>query len=513
MGRGGRPPTSPLPDFIEVSPDGKKVRCKTCQAGRPNKEAWIQKRNLPEHLKSDLHNDSVNAQAINLAKQETLKQLRLDQELEQRQFAKLPLPVAHSSPVRSSLKTSPAEQEMWDDFMCSNMVFDAGTDPGLAAAEERRRLAEETVEFGLWHTSTQEENIGSDLPPDLWPDNEEEDILAELIKNANLGTSDIDDLLGGTDEGHSKPVASEAWFPYESKTMFLLDTLDNLPRTRISNSLMSVILWILKETGARDVPSLNHLRHVQTLLRASGVPTLQRKSPKGNVYSINDPRTLVAMDWANPSVCEEIRLYPVIPVDGAISEVYHAEKWRTVDRHTLSPMYDAGNNKHYYIDEVASLKNGNYIIPLRWLQYSDGRIVAEAFAITLDEQGLAAVQDSKTVLVQASDLSNNFLDLVDQRLIPDWDETAIKKGFPASMPNPDRALAEGDPLYTSWIDIFGDDVSGNRSKSWNKHWNIYFSHRNLPRKLLQQEFHVHFVSTSPVASIPEQFHGIKGLLE
>jgi len=60
------------------------------------------------------------------------------------------------------------------------------------------------------------------------------------------------------------------------------------------------------------------------------------------------------------------------------------------------------------------------------------------------------------------------------------------------MPNPDRVLAEGDPLYTSWIDIFGDDVS---------------------RKLLQQEFHTHFISTSPVASVPEQFHGIKQVLE
>lgn len=62
----------------------------------------------------------------------------------------------------------------------------------------------------------------------------------------------------------------------------------------------------------------------------------------------------------------------------------------------------------------------------------------------------------------------------------------IESGHPACMPNPDCALAENDPLYTSWIDIFGDEVSANRSKNWNKHWNTYISHQNLPRKLLQQ---------------------------
>ena len=76
----------------------------------------------------------------------------------------------------------------------------------------------------------------------------------------------------------------------------------------------------------------------------------------------------------------------MIPQNGVISEVYHAQKWhKNVDRHNLSPMYDAGNC-HYYIDELAHLKNGTFIIPVRWLEDEDGNAYADAWAVTFDHQ-------------------------------------------------------------------------------------------------------------------------------
>lgn len=91
-------------------------------------------------------------------------------------------------------------------------------------------------------------------------------------------------------------------------------------------------------------------------------------------------------DWANLSVCDHIRRYPVIPPGGIISEVYHAQKWRQdVDRHILSPMYDAGS-RHFYIDELARLKSGDFVIPVRWLEDTNKNVFADAFAVVLDDQ-------------------------------------------------------------------------------------------------------------------------------
>ena len=58
---------------------------------------------------------------------------------------------------------------------------------------------------------------------------------------------------------------------------------------------MGVFLWMLREAGVRDVPSLTSLREIQSRLRAeSGIPTRQCESAQGNVYFMNDLREMIA---------------------------------------------------------------------------------------------------------------------------------------------------------------------------------------------------------------------------
>lgn len=90
-------------------------------------------------------------------------------------------------------------------------------------------------------------------------------------------------------------VDASSWHPYPDKLHFLLDAIDHLPRLRISGSLMRVILWLLRESGVKEVPSFDGLRKFQKKLRdESSVPTIHSISPKGNAYSFNDPCALVA---------------------------------------------------------------------------------------------------------------------------------------------------------------------------------------------------------------------------
>lgn len=85
--------------------------------------------------------------------------------------------------------------------------------------------------------------------------------------------------------------------------------------------------------------------------------------------------------------------------------------------------------------------------------------------------------------------------------------------FAAEMPHPLREKAGSRLVYSIPLAVFIDDVSGNKSKQWNKHFSCYMSNGALPRTKLENEFHVRFVATFPFASPLEIMQGVRSSIE
>lgn len=102
------------------------------------------------------------------------------------------------------------------------------------------------------------------------------------------------DVLHG-DGSESASNSDPHWKPYGSHTMCVLNAIDRLPHLPISDSLMKIILWGMKQCGTPRAPSFYALRKLQRELRITqGVPTIECKSVQNNVFFMNDPRSIIA---------------------------------------------------------------------------------------------------------------------------------------------------------------------------------------------------------------------------
>ncbi|KAF7371507.1 hypothetical protein MVEN_00005500 [Mycena venus] len=299
------------------------------------------------------------------------------------------------------------------------------------------------------------------------------------------------------------------WSPHGSKTMFMLDLLDNLLRLRLSDDQLRTIIWVMRECKTPDVPSFSALRKKQAeLTKNINIQTRHHVSAMGNEFFMNHPAELLALDWANPLVREFLQVYPEIT--DHISEFNHADKWATeIDLDDLSPMWPImwadwknSGHKHFYIKELAQLKNGEFVVPMRWVIFKKQEYAEAHKVIHYPESGHFIIREKEIVRVKATDLKYNYLDLAGAGYsihFPEW----VQK-----MPNPVRKIANGRPVFSLRIIPWSDDVSGNVSKQYNPHMNVYMANACLPHRKVSQEYFIRFCSTSPHASSGEQFEAL-----
>ncbi|KAF8958957.1 hypothetical protein BDZ97DRAFT_1667763, partial [Flammula alnicola] len=281
---------------------------------------------------------------------------------------------------------------------------------------------------------------------------------------------------------------------------FLLDVLDNLPRLRLSSSQLKMVMWVMKHCNPTDVPSFSSFRAKQRRLqKACGIKTVQHTSELGHIFYVNDIRDIISKDFANPETAKNLQFYPE-ETDDSMSEVWHASRWREYPLDQLTPSYNK-EGKRFYVNELSKLTDGRLVIPYIWIMYK-GKVHARCRqAYNTEVCVIHVIIAFDELRVSVDDLDLNYLDLLQLEIPLTFQDQY--QSYAEAMPNNYRAMDKDHDFFTIWTPLWADDVSGARSKQYQKHVNVYMSNSNLPGQLLQQEYFVHFVATSPHASAPE----------
>lgn len=170
-----------------------------------------------------------------------------------------------------------------------------------------------------------------------------------------------------------------------------LDILMHLPRSVFSHRQLDLFLWLLKENGVNDVPSVKTMQSLNDALqKLCGIDTLAYDGALGHKYFVNDLAQLIAQvrhilvnrignvpvltelvqEMANPKVRPHLKFYPE-DSRNKLSEANQADHWlNDLDNNQLTPMIRIGKSD-FYIYEPAYLRNKTYYMPVRWFLHNE----------------------------------------------------------------------------------------------------------------------------------------------
>ncbi|CAE6444763.1 unnamed protein product [Rhizoctonia solani] len=481
-----------LPDYFERREDGD-IRCLACESD------WIKRSSVSKHQQSAGHVDSLRIY-------ENRRVERAASNLRQSNAVDLSHPPPNQSVFTQQTDTwvsndlrhldiNGLDTNNWDDVQFSAGVPDS---PPLGS-----QLDSELPAFDIFEPDSDPEDNEFAMP-----------LPQRIIDSLNQSAINLELLQA---QFHNLNSTSN-WAPYESKIMFLLDLLDNIPRLRLSTEHLKLIMWVMEEAGCHNIPTFNKLRSTQQQLRnICSVQSHQYQSSKGNVFDMLDIPQLIGRDLSNPIVAPHLVFYPE-DSGNTLAESWQADKWKDkIPLDQLTPMY-ADGNKFYYVNELAHLHNGSYVIPNRWIT-RDGVLTADCWPVIWwsvpdDEPNSGFCVQQGLIQVPSTAFASNYYDLIEHMEPQSYRFAGPFTSYQRKMPNSLRQLTNNsEELLSCFIKPWCDNVSGGHTKQYQPHNNIYVAHANLPGNLLNQEYFVRFASTSTHTSSLEQFEAIKQQLE
>ncbi|KAH9808345.1 hypothetical protein DFH28DRAFT_910246 [Melampsora americana] len=224
-------------------------------------------------------------------------------------------------------------------------------------------------------------------------------------------------------------------------------------------------------------------------------------------------------ELANPYVTEHLDFMPSLPNKGTrISCLAQSKKWREGLDADLRVQMVKQDNGHFYLQEPVQLSAQRIVIPSYFYRSGNEVLAKCVYAhlkwenpnLRIEFQHISDFDSELFTTVNVNTFWKEFdrIEMRDGRLMKDlcggimygeFNYIYIKNLTLISCMIIPMFKANGRIIRNVPLVLYCDDLSGNKSKQWNKHIAFYFTLAGLPPKLSNQEYNCHFVTTSNTA--------------
>ncbi|CAD6920370.1 unnamed protein product [Tilletia caries] len=270
------------------------------------------------------------------------------------------------------------------------------------------------------------------------------------------------------------------------------------PRQAHSLTSLKHALGLAEALGAHNVPSINVCKKALARIYLGGKEKLVRSTDTdGNIFWRNSVPTLFKDDFANVNARRKMNFLPrrtsIVRElrDGAAVAV-------NSDERTVAPMIRFDNGKEVWIKQVYEYGE-QLIFPQCFFEGENGTISGEGRLVRREGNQLR-LTDIRTTF-RAELLNHESNRRLSALSLVDGDQEL-------SHVNSDRVRCDGKRLFSIPIVLFIDDLSGARSKRWNKHEATYLSNATLDRSDLDLNSNIKLVSISKAVSGEGQLSAI-----